>query len=378
MRNKLRDQKWYPYAVAACIAVAFYVVLANLGSITTALGKFLGYFQTIFLAVVIAYVMNPLAMMFKRNLFSKIKQEKFRWSLSIGAAVVLLLLLLGFLLRILIPQLMNSINMLVNNLDSYVASLKEFSEQGGLIGLLGIQRLFDSSDDIISGIQTYFTQNADTLVNASAAAGRSVVTWVIALILSIYMLSAKDVMKRGFMHLLSTLMPDRSYNHFIRFLGRCDTILLNYISASLLDAFIIGTANAIFMAIAGMQYIGLISVVVGVTNLIPTFGPIIGGFIGAVILLLVKPLHALIFVIFTFILQFIDPYFIKPRLFGNSLGVSGLLILMSVIICGRMFGIFGILISIPLAAILSFLYMDLLLPELERRAEERRKASQES
>ena len=82
--------------------------------------------------------------------------------------------------------------------------------------------------------------------------------------------------------------------------------------------------------------------------------------------------------IFTFILQFIDPYFIKPRLFGNSLGVSGLLILMSVIICGRMFGIFGILISIPLAAILSFLYMDLLLPELERRAEERRKASQES
>jgi predicted PurR-regulated permease PerM len=73
------------------------------------------------------------------------------------------------------------------------------------------------------------------------------------------------------------------------------------------------------------------------------------------------------------VLQFIDPYFIKPRLFGNTLGVSGLLILISVIVCGRMFGVVGILISIPLAAILSFVYKEAILPELERRADRRRR-----
>jgi predicted PurR-regulated permease PerM len=113
-------------------------------------------------------------------------------------------------------------------------------------------------------------------------------------------------------------------------------------------------------------------VVVAVTNLVPTFGPIVGGAVGALILLLVKPVHAVIFVIFTFILQFIDPYFIKPRLFGNTLGVSGLLIVVSVLVCGRMFGVAGILISIPLAAILSFVYKEAILPALERRAEKRK------
>ncbi len=373
MRNKLRDKKWYPYAVAACIAVAFYVVLANMGSITSAIMTFLSYFRTIFLAGVIAYVLNPLAKMFRRTIFGKVGQEKLSWNLSIGAAVITLILLLGFLLSILIPQLMNSLLMLVGNLDGYIESFREMIEQRSLPGTLRIEQFFDSYGDIVKQIQTYFTENAGKLVNASAAAGRSVATWVIALILSIYMLSAKDRIKRGFLHLLSTLISEKRYEFIIKFFGRCDKILLDYISATMLDACIVGFANALFMTIMGMEYAGLISVVVGVTNLVPTFGPIVGGVVGAIILLLVKPLHALIFVIFTFILQFIDPYFIKPRLFGNSLGVSGLLILISVIVCGRMFGIPGILISIPLAAILSFLYTDLLLPELERRSEEIRK-----
>ena len=156
------------------------------------------------------------------------------------------------------------------------------------------------------------------------------------------------------------------------FISSCDRILVSYIVSSLIDAIIIGVLNLIFMSVMGMEYAGLISVVVAVTNLVPTFGPIVGGAVGALILLLVKPVHALIFVIFTFILQFIDPYFIKPKLFGNTLGVSGLLIFVSVLVCGRMFGVPGILLSIPLAAILSFVYKEAILPALERRAARRK------
>jgi predicted PurR-regulated permease PerM len=209
-------------------------------------------------------------------------------------------------------------------------------------------------------------------MDASAAAGRSLVKWVIAFVLSVYLLSAKTGIKNGFKHLLSTLMPEKRFNSFVSFISRCDRILVSYIVSSLIDAIIIGIINLIFMSIMGMEYAGLISVVVAVTNLVPTFGPIVGGAVGGLILLLVKPLHAIIFIIFTFILQFIDPYFIKPRLFGNTLGVSGLLIVISVLVCGRMFGVTGILISIPLAAILSFVYKEALLPALERRAARRK------
>jgi predicted PurR-regulated permease PerM len=106
--------------------------------------------------------------------------------------------------------------------------------------------------------------------------------------------------------------------------------------------------------------------VVAVTNLIPTFGPIIGGAIGAFLLLLVEPWYALVFIIFTLILQNIDGYILKPKLVGDSVGVSGLWVLIGVIVGGKMFGIVGILLAIPGVAILDMLYGEFLLPWLEK------------
>lgn len=119
-----------------------------------------------------------------------------------------------------------------------------------------------------------------------------------------------------------------------------------------------------------MQYVGLVSVVVGVTNLVPTFGPIVGGVIGVFILLMVKPWHAVIFLIFTLILQTLDGYIIKPKLFGNTFGVSGLLILLAIVIGGKMFGILGILLAIPFAAICDYVYREIVIPQLEKKRKE--------
>ena len=369
-----RERKWYPYAVAACIAVAFYVVLSNIGTITGSLFKFLGYFQVIFLAAIVAYIINPLAMLFQRTVFLKVKQEKLQWSLSIAASIMILIAFVGFLLGTLIPQLVDSAVMLVSNMDGYLASLHDLTERWGVSELLRIDKFISSSGDIARRIQTFFTNNASSVVNASAAAGKSVATAIIALVLSVYMLASKEAIKSGFKRFFKAAMSDKSYNNMAAFLGRCDKILVDYIVSSLLDAIIIGVTNAVFMAVMGMEYIGLISVVVGVTNLIPTFGPIVGGAVGAFIHLLVKPVHALIFIIFTFVLQFIDPYFIKPKLFGNTLGVSGLLILISVLVCGRMFGVPGILFAIPIAAIIDFVYKEGILVALESRKAKRKEA----
>lgn len=378
MRNRLRDKAWYPYTVAACIAVILYVLLANLGTVMGGVRTFLGYFEVILVGCVLAYIINPLAVMLEKRVFMAVKPDAFRWRLSVGAAIVSVILFIALLLSTLIPQLADSMLTLFNNFDGYLESLRSLTEKWGIAETIRIDQIIDSSGNIANQLQKYFVKNANSIVDASAAAGKSVAMGVIAVILSIYLLSSKSQVLDAVNRFLRATIPSKRLNYIYNFLTRCDRILARYILYSLLDAIIIGVVNLLFMFVTGMQYSGLISVIVAVTNLIPTFGPIIGGALGAFILLLVKPLHALIFIVFTFILQLIDPYVIKPKLFGNSLGVSGLLILISVVVCGNMFGIIGILFAIPIAAIIDFIYKEELLPALERRRQKADSAVREA
>ncbi len=368
--KQFRNKNWYDYAVAACIGVAFYVFLTNLDRVGASLGTFIGYFRSVILGCVLSYLMNPLSRWFERKPFRTVHPEKLRWTLSVVLAFAVMLLLLGVLLGMLVPQLAQSITTFGGNLEGYVESLSAFLRQSGLPvegTFLDPDQLSTLSEELIEAGRNLVGDNATRILSAAAGAGKNVFAWVIALILSVYLLLAKAGIKSGTLRLLRALLKDGRSEPVVEFFRRCDAILVNFVVDSLLEAVIVGAANAVFMAICRMQYVGLISVVVAVTNLIPTFGPIIGGVIGAFILLLVNPIHALLFIVFAFILQFVDGYIIKPKLFGNALGVSGLLILISVIVCGNMFGFVGMLLAIPVAAILNFVCRDYVLPALEQR-----------
>lgn len=367
MRKKLRETNWYPYAVAACIAVLLYVALTHLNVIGHVTGVFVGYFTPIILGCILAYLTNPLARMYDGRVLKKMGKEKLRWTLSVVLAILTLILVIAFMLGTLIPQLANSVSTLVKNMDGYLASLQSLLDRLGISGTVKLDKLLSDLFGTNGKISQYLMDSAQNILNASLAAGKGVLNFFIAVILSVYMLMAKESLKRCAARLLRALMPEKRYDKTVDFLTRCDNILVQYVVFSLLDSLIVGVANAAFMAILGMQYVGLVSMVIAVTNLIPTFGPLIGGAIGGFILLLVNPLHALIFVIFAIALQFIDGYILKPKLFSGSLGVSGLLILAAVIVFGNMFGIAGILLAIPIAAILDFICGEELMPALERR-----------
>ena len=371
--RKFSEQSWYPYAVAICLGVLLYVLLEHIDSIWGAIAKISGYFLPVLLGCVLAYIMNPLAKFYQRTVFKKIKKHSTAWSLSAALAIVTVILVLVFLLGTLIPQLIDSIMTLVGNIDGYRASLKSLLEHWGVAKHMNLDGLLTSSGDVVGKIAAYIQKNLGDIVSAGSKAGRGVANWVIALFLSVYLLAAKDSLKLGVRRLARASMSKRSYTRTCSFLHRCDAILSRYISYSLIDAAIIGVANLIFMWIFGMQYAGLVSAVMALTNLIPTFGPIIGVVVGGFVLLLVNPMHALIFVIFTFVLQTLDAYVIKPRLFGNSLGVSGLLILIAIVVGGNIFGVVGILLAIPVAAILDFVYKEVFLPWLEALGEKRMK-----
>ncbi|MBO4873466.1 MAG: AI-2E family transporter [Lachnospiraceae bacterium] len=367
-KKHFQEKPWYPMAVAACIAVVLFFFLTHFQGIWGAVSKFFGYFKPVTLGIVIAYLVNPLARFFRDKVFVKIKKTKVKSTLSTTAAFLTVLLILSFLLMTLIPQLIDSVFTFAGNLKDYARTLNELLEKWGLATAIPyLQEFINSSETTITTVMKYITDNIQVILSTSASAGRQVADIAIAFMLSIYFLASKDTLKAGLEKLLQSCMKAERYEKLSIFLARCHAILHRYIVCNLLDSLIIFGANAIFMAICGMPYIGLVSFVVAVFNLVPTFGPIFGAAIGAFVLVLVKPWYALAFLIFTIVLQTLDPYYIKVKLFGDTLGVSGLWILVGIVVGGRMFGIIGILIAIPVVAILDFTYREYLMPLLEAR-----------
>lgn len=368
--KKWSGHRWSSYAAAACIAVLFYVILTHLNAIFHGIGVFFGFISPVLIAVVIAYIINPLVNLIRRTIFRKIEKEKAARNLSVLFAVLFVIALIAVLVAALIPQLISSIGTFVNNLDRYGASfnrwLSSINEKTSG-STLDLSRFTELGNTIMQKITSGLPNIVDRVINTSYSIGTGFVNGVIAFILAIYMLVDKERLQRNCTKALRFIVSGKNYPAVSRFFGRCNTILIRYIVCDLLDGLIVGVTNYVFMTISGMPYAVLISVAVGVTNLAPTFGPILGAVIGAFILLLINPWFSLWFLIFTLILQTIDGYVIKPKLFGETLGVSSLWILICIIVGGRMFGVIGILIAIPFAAIIDFIFREYLLPWMKRR-----------
>ncbi len=367
MRKKISEQPWFNYTVAACIAVILYVLLTNAGQIRAGFRTFSGYFSPVIIGGVIAYLVNPLAKFFAKTLLRRIRKEKVRRVISEVLAFILIIAFIILLLLLIVPQMIDSVRQFVANLDGYVKALTAMMDRVGVSAtMLNLDEIITSSETVIQAATNLIKNNLNTILSSSMNVGRTLIQVAIAFMLSMYLLADKTRLKSGSKRLLKGILGEAKYEGVLKFLRRCNSILNRYIVFNLIDSLIIGIANAIFMSICGMQYVGLVSFVVSITNLIPTFGPLIGVAIGGFLLLIVHPIHALMFIIFTMVLQTCDAYIIKPRLFGNSLGVSGLWILVGVIVGGNMFGIIGILVAIPCVAIIDFIYSTYFLPWIQR------------
>ena len=367
-RKSLRETSWYPYAMVGCIVVAFYVLLTHLSQTWALIGSFLSFFTPVFYGCILAYIVNPLGKFFERKLFKGLKKDSTRWICSSALAFVLIAGFVILAVSIIVPQLIDSIATFATNLDDYVASLAFASNtHSGLGGIIDLEALETSGRNALQNLVSFANENADAILDIGLSAGKSIVNWGIALILSVYLLLEKNKLKAGVLRLMHAVFAPAHYDAVIEFLRRSDAICNRYIVFNLIDSLIIGSICAIAMTIAGMPYVGLVAFAVGVTNLIPTFGPVIGGVIGAFILLLTSPLQAAGFIVIVVVLQFFDGYILKPRLFGSSLGVGGLWILIAVIVGGSMFGVAGMLAAIPAMAIIDFSYHDYFLPWLESR-----------
>ena len=365
---KFTDKDWFNVAVIVCIGIAV-------------LARFIGFFRPVILGVIIAYIISPLAKMFFYRVFRRIGNRKVRWYLSVFLSFALLMIAFFLLVVLLLPQLIRSIVTFSQNFDSYTKSLKQLIENSPLKTIIDEENMELINQNVMTAISGYVKEAADNAISIAASAGKNIISTVIGLILAVYLLLDVRNVLIGARKFIFKVLPDDASMVFLDFVLRCDTILVTYIAESFMDALIIGSVNAIFMAICKMPYIGLISVVVGVTNLIPNFGPAIGVVIGSFILLLAGPGNTVLFLVFCLLLQSVDAYILKPKLFSSALGVSGVSILISTIVLGNMFGILGVLLAIPAAAILSFAYNEYFMKSKKkprrkaRSADDSRKAS---
>ena len=294
--KRLKEKPWFNYAVAACIAVILYAVLTHLPGVREGVGTFLGYFRPVILGCVIAYLINPLSKLYERSVFRRVKTEKTREALSTVLAFVTVILFLALLLLILIPQLIESVSLFVANLDGYAATINDMFDRIGVsASTLNLDHFISSSEAILETVTDYIKNNLNTILSMSVSAGKGVVVFLIAFLLSIYLLSGKRRLKDGGNRLFKALVSESRYEKIKDFFAKSHKIFNRYIAFNLLDSLIIGIVNALFMTILGMPYVGLVSFVVAVTNLIPTFGPVIGAGIGGFVLVLVKPWYALAF-----------------------------------------------------------------------------------
>ncbi|MCR4589076.1 MAG: AI-2E family transporter [Lachnospiraceae bacterium] len=372
--SDLRDKKWVPYTIATCSAVVLYMLISHLPVIWDGLGTLFRFVSPVFYGLIIAYVLNPAVRFFQTKVFHKVKREKLQQSLSVFFGLVSILIVIILLFAAVIPQLISSIVGFIDNMDVYAAGLQSL-----LAGLndsasalnLNISKITEIGDNLVNSVTQTLQNNTDQIVDASLSIGNGFVTFILGLILAIYFLGDKERLLSSCVKLFHLIIPEKRFAEVSNFWSRCNSIMLRYILGDLLEGFIVGFINFLFMCIAGLPYKLLISVCVGVTNLAPTFGPIVGFLIGGFVLLFVNPWYALIFLIFTVILQTVDGYIIKPKLFGNTLGVSSVWILVCIIVGSRMFGIVGLLLAIPFAAIFAYAWDNSLYVKLMERKNQR-------
>lgn len=360
-------------AIAAAIS---FNLLNNLNHVRSWFASLKYYLQPVTGGLILAYVLRPFARFMERRLLKKLKSEKLRVHIAGISTVLFLFLMIYFLLILLIPQTIESLTEFMANSASYIESIKAFiakyAEKIDFVEI-NVDELIGSSNEVLTSVMQWMTRNYQQFIDLFYQFGSHLFSLIIVLAMSIYALLDRKNLKKGIMKLEKVVLGEQKTHRLNEIIERGDTITLRFLGSNLLDAVIIAVINFIFLSIFKCPYALLLSIMLGVFNFVPTFGPIAGGILGTIIVLLVRPGLVIAFVIFTFVLQQIDGNVIKPVLFGDTTGLSPFWVLVSIVVGGRMFGIAGMVLGVPAFALLSTVYSEIIDKKLKIAEEKKKK-----
>lgn len=351
MAKKLRDyfnRGTMSLTIAMCLAVAFYMALSHFSVVSAALDKVMGVISPFVYAFVLAFILNRPMMFIENKLLRNIKKKRL---LSIVSVYLLFFRLMYFMITSIIPQLGRSISYLADIIPGFLMSAGEkinalisnFNWTDELIGQ--VNGLWDK---MISAV----TRALPQILTGAFSIASGVINLVMVLIITVYLLADKEKLLFGVKNACYAFLSRGGAESLVHVANRANEIFSGFIIGKLIDSTIIGVLCFLGMLLICPQYSTLISVVVGVTNMIPFFGPFIGAIPGVLILLTVDLKTAIIFIVFIIVLQQLDGNFIGPRILGNSLGLSPLWVMAGILVGNGLFGLVGMVIGVPTFALI--------------------------
>lgn len=361
--------KWGLTAVAVIvIALVISLIFSKLGPIATAISTIISTVSSVLYGVVMAFLMAPV---YDRigiwvgeilsSLFPKWKKsDKYAKMIATLACLVILILVVFALIMMIIPELVNSITNVISyapsgtqNLEAWLKDIlnKNPNLEKLIIGnYLDIsERLSDiATTTVLPNVNTYIKNLSSGVINALGV----VVNIIIGLMVMMYLLNMKTTLGSQAKKIVYAVAGVKIGNEIVTEARYIKNMFEKFIVGKIIDSIIIGIINYVFMAIIHMPYALLISVVVGVTNVIPFFGPFIGAIPSIILLLLISPVTALQFAVWILVLQQVDGNIIGPKILGQTTGLPSFWVLFSILLFGGLFGIVGMIIAVPTWAII--------------------------
>lgn len=351
--------------VAACIA--FYLLLNNLNYFVGGIGKFINILSPFAGGVVIAYILDPVVKLFYHKLFKE--KKGIRW-LAILLAYLVAILLIVLLAWLVIPQIVNSIGMLFTNFPSYIQGIQDvltmIQDRFG-VDLSQATKMLDDSEAMVKEVYSLASSAMPQIVASLGSVASNFVSTFTSLAASIYMLADKKHLLHQLRTLAHAFLPEKVAENTLRICHYANVNFTSFFIGKIIDSAIIGVITFVAMTILRLDFAVLISVFIGITNIIPVFGPFIGAIPSIFILLLVNPIQAAIFCVLILIIQQLDGNFIGPKILGSSIGISALWILFSIVVGGDLFGIVGMVVGVPVFATLYGLAQEFVHYLLDRR-----------
>ena len=334
--------------VGACIAL--YLTLNNLGYFLGKIGVFIGIVSPFAGGIVIAYVLDPMVKFFYTKLF---KEKKKTRGFAILLAYLVAILLLVLLAWLVIPQIVDSIAMLFTNFPSYIQGVQDMlgmiQERFG-VDLSSATKVLDDSEAMVKEIYSMASAAMPQIVASIGSVASNFVAIFTSIAASIYMLADKEHLLHQLRTLAHAFLPEKAAENTLRICHYANVNFTGFFVGKIIDSAIIGVITFVAMAILRLDFALLISVFIGITNIIPVFGPFIGAIPSIFILLLVDPIQAVIFGVLILVIQQVDGNFIGPKILGSSIGISALWILFSIVVGGDLFGLVGMVVGVPLFA----------------------------
>lgn len=341
------------------IGIGCYWALNNFQIILDIFNSILAVIMPFLLGIMIAFILNVLMIRIEKILSRFILDKKytsFKRVISIIVSLLIVIGVIGIIITLIIPELTNAIKVIVKSFPETFEQLQVWINQNGnsfpqletwinsvdlnsiaseLSGLfkIGLTGMLGSTVDVIS---MFFT---------------SILNLVVGIVFALYILMSKETLKRQSHKLIDAYIPKRISVKLLEVGTFARTTFSNFVIGQTVEAFILGTLCAVGMAVLNLPYAPVVGSLVGITAFVPIVGAFIGGGIGAFMILTVDPMQALIFIIFLVVLQQLEGDLIYPRVVGSSVGLPSIWVLFAVTVGGGLWGITGMLFSVPVLSV---------------------------